>query len=323
MKTILVPKFLPLLFISWSGALSADAPATQSPASTGARVFMTPAATTAQTAYIATVAAAGQKFSVELETAGKAALAAGNLDEANAINAVRQDLAITRQALSGLMFKTAQANQARIRYETAVAAAQKQYVAGLQSALKSAMTAGNLTESNTIDAELKALAASAAIPAAVPPVPFGQSLRVSRGLQIVRYKMHSTQTPGQNYEGYVPYTDLGKPLGAPKTQRSISSWTKEIDENAVVSGLIKIDKPGLYEFRTDSDFDRNELLVNGEIVCKFRDGSNKTGTVELPAGMIPIISVGYAVRTKEVRVHWRPPGQAEWSAIPNDLLYRQ
>ena len=39
--------------------------------------------------------------------------------------------------------------------------------------------------------------------------------------------------------------------------------------------------------------------------------------------MIPVISVGYAVRTKEVRIQWKPPGQEDWSGIPDDLLFHQ
>jgi hypothetical protein len=88
----------------------------------------------------------------------------------------------------------------------------------------------------------------------------------------------------------------------------------------VVSGFIKIDQPGVYEFRTDSDWDRNELIINGQIVCKFRDGSNKAQNIELSAGLIPVTSIGYATETAETRIQWRPPGQADWSDIPNELL---
>jgi hypothetical protein len=42
--------------------------------------------------------------------------------------------------------------------------------------------------------------------------------------------------------------------------------------------------------------------------------------VQLRAGLLPIVSVGYAITTTEVRVQWMPPGQTEWKDIPNKLL---
>ena len=113
---------------------------------------------------------------------------------------------------------------------------------------------------------------------------------------------------------------MGKPKGAARTLKSISPWTKEKDENAVVSGYIRIDQPGTYTFRTRSDFDRNELIIDGQVVCKFRDGENKPGSIELTAGLVPFISVGYALATTFVMVEWMPPGQADWDVIPSNLL---
>lgn len=287
----------------------------------GTRAFTTPAAVAAQSTYTAGLKAARLKYSAELEQAVKAALTAGNLDEANAITATREKLAAGSLPATVGPFKTSQANEARVHYDTAVTAAQRQYGRDLQPALKQAMAAANLAESNEINAELKALVAllASTSPASAPP-PIGQTTPKARGLEIVRYRRHPSQSSGDGYNGYVLIADMGKPIGAPHTVKSLSSWTKNVDENAVVSGFIKIDKPGLYEFRTDSGFDRNELVINGQIVCKFRDGVNKAASIELTAGLIPVTSIGFATHTTETRIQWKPPGQADWSAIPNELL---
>jgi len=301
--------------------LNAVAQAVPAAAPTGKRAFTTPAAVAAQNTYTAGLKAARLKYSTELEQAVKAALTAGNLDDANAITAMREKITADSLPVTNGPFKTSQANEARVHYDMAVTAAQRQYGRDLQLALKQAMAAANLAESNEINAELKTLVAllATASPSAAPP-PIGQSTQKARGLEIVRYRRHPSQSSGDGYNGYVSIADLGKPIGAPHTVKSLSSWTKNVDENAVVSGFIKIDKPGLYEFRTDSGFDRNELVINGQIVCKFRDGVNKEASIELSAGLIPITSIGFATHTAETRIQWKPPGQADWSAIPNELL---
>jgi hypothetical protein len=286
-----------------------------------ARSFASPAAAAAHGTYAASMSAVRLKYLAELDLALKVALAAGSLDDANAISALRQKLTGDSAPAPAGPFKTSQANEARIRYEMAVAAARRQYGRDLQQALKQAMAAANLAEANEINGEIKKLLVllASASPSNAPP-PIGQSARTARGLEIVRYRRHPSQSSGDGYNGYVPLADLGKPIGAPHTVRSLSSWTKDVDENAVVSGFIKIDKAGVHEFRTDSGFDRNELIINGAIVCKFRDGPNKAQSVQLNAGLIPVTSIGYATHTSETRIQWRPPGQADWSSIPNELL---
>lgn len=316
------------MLLTWARlhALAQEEPASALPAALpgelpGARAFTTPAAVTAQSTYTADMKAARLKCAAELDQAMKVALTAGNLDDANAINATCQKLAADGLLVASAAFKTAQANDARRRYETTVSNVQRQYGRDLQQALKGAMSSANLNEANEINAELKALVAALA-PAApsAPPPPVGLPAPKARGLQIVRYPQHTSQATGQNYDGNVSVADMGKPLGAPKTVKSLSIWTKAVDENAVVSGFIKIEKAGTYGFRTNSDFDRNELVIDGRIVCKFRDGSNEPQSVRLKAGLLPITSIGYAVRTTEVRIQWKPPGQ-EWSDIPDDLLF--
>ena len=293
---------------------------------TGARSFTTPAAVAAQSTYTAGLKAARVKYAAELDQAVKVALTAANLDEANAIDATRQKLATDGLPVTTAPFKTSQANEARLHYEAAVTTVQRQYGRDLQQALKGAMSAANLDEANEINGEIKALVAVLATassptpgPSAAPP-PIGQSSQKARGLEIVRYRRHPSQASGDNYNGYVAVENLGKPVGAPHTVKSLSKWTKDKDENAVVSGFIKTDKAGAYEFRTRSDFDRNELLINGQIVCKFRDGEDKAQSIQLSAGLIPVTSIAYASRTTDTFIQWKPPGQADWSDIPNELL---
>jgi len=141
------------------------------------------------------------------------------------------------------------------------------------------------------------------------------------GLTFWRFPVQPEQVTANRYDGYVPYEKFGKPLKAPRTLKSISKWEKAEGENAILTGYIQIDKPGTYGFRTGSGYDRNELLINGAVVCKFRDGENQGQTVHLPAGLLPIVSVAYVLSTKEVRVQWMPPGQTTWSDIPDKLLF--
>ena len=307
-----------LIFFPCSLSYAQVAAGGQAPPS-GQRLFITPAAANAQQIYGAALATARNSYSAELENAMKAALASTDLEEANAIRAARQALTTTAIPPTGQVFKTSLANQALKRFEAAVTAAQKVYARDLTTALKAAMAAGNLDESNSINAEIKSLLTiAAAPPSKFAPKSIGQPSQTSRGVSIVRYPSHPSQF--DNYTGNIDVSQLGKPKGAARTLKSISPWTKEKDENAIVSGYIRIDQPGTYTFRTNSAFDRNELIIDGQVVCKFRDGEKKPGTAELAAGLIPFVSVGYALATTDVMDEWMPPGQADWSVIPSTLL---
>lgn len=145
---------------------------------------------------------------------------------------------------------------------------------------------------------------------------------VGPGLSLLRYALHPSQAAADKSSGYVHYASFTKPLRAPKTLSGISKWEKAVDENAVLTGYIEIEKEGLYHFRTDSDWDRNELIIDGKIVCPFRDGANKGQSVQLRSGLLPIVSVAYTISTTETRVQWMPPGQTEWTDIPNKLFSR-
>ena len=150
----------------------------------------------------------------------------------------------------------------------------------------------------------------------------GEVKIVGPGLTLLRYGLHPSQVKADKGTGYVHYSQFGKVVKAPKTLTSISNWKKPVEENAVLTGYLEIEKDGEYHFRTDSDWDRNELIVDGKIVCPFRDGSNKAGSVQLKAGLVPIVSVAYVIETKDTRVQWMPPGKTEWSDIPNKALKR-
>ena len=83
----------------------------------------------------------------------------------------------------------------------------------------------------------------------------------------------------------------------------------------------KIEKDGEYAFRSNSAYDRNMLMVDGQMVCKFADGEATVSTIELKKGMVPIISVGFVYGGGSVKVSWKPPGQAELGEIPGKLLF--
>ncbi|MEI9893500.1 MAG: hypothetical protein WDN28_06270, partial [Chthoniobacter sp.] len=292
---------------------------------TGATAFKTPAALSAQQHYSESLQRARQIYIQELDPSVKAALAASSLEEANAINDLKKRLETGGlPATTGQQFKTPKANEARVHFESNVSNVQRQYAAELQPALKTAMAGGLLDEANLINSELKGLAAvtNAAAIGVPTTVPLGTATlgRSAEGLLITRYPKHPSQVEGDRRGGNVPYTDFGKPLGAPKTIHTISTWTKAKNENAVVAGFINITQPGIYGFRTTSGWDRNELLIDGKVVCKFHDGENKEETVELRAGVLPIVSVGYYLETDTVHVQWKPPGAGSFSDIPAALF---
>lgn len=321
------------LFAALLTVLVATLPALgQSPkaALTGKVAFENPAAAAAQQRYVESLKTARTTYVAELEPAIKAALVAGALDEANAINELRARLgAGGMPELPGAVGKVKPANDARLRFERAVALAQRQYATELQPALKAVMTAGDLNEANTINGELKALgslstaavatpfAAISAAPVSTTALASGRS--AGPGLLMTRYPMHALQKDGNKSGGYVPYTELGKPLGAPKTVKMLTKWPKEIGENAVAAGFLRIDRPGTYEFKSWNDWDRNELLIDGVPVCKFRD-LDPVCAIELTVGLHPIVSVGYANIATWTSVQWKPPGAAALTEIPANLL---
>jgi hypothetical protein len=324
MRVLFLPGLVAALLLLTFGRSIADAQS-QDAALTGQVAFKTPAAISAQKHYFEALQRDRLSYAQELDPVIKAALAAGALEEANTINDLKKRLENGGMpAAAGQQFKMPKANEARIHFENNVAVAQRTYTVELQPALKAAMADGLLDEANAINAELKGLAATAAAPGIGIPTsaPLGTATlgRSAEGLLFTRYPKHPSQVEGDKRGGYVLYTEFGKALAAPKTVHTISVWTKSKNENAIVAGFINITQPGVYGFRTNSGWDRNELLIDGKVVCKFKDGENRVQTVELRAGILPIVSAGYYGETDTVRVQWKPPGAQDFSDIPANLF---
>lgn len=162
----------------------------------------------------------------------------------------------------------------------------------------------------------------AATPAAKPnPFLERKSGSSKPGLRVAEYPRHSSQENEENL--YVPLEQLGKPIGRSYTIKSVYPWKWNGERNAVASGFLKIDSDGEYSFTSTSFYDRNMLMVDGKIVCKFRDGEETVATIPLKKGFVPIVSVGYVGgrgTTEGIKLKWKPPGQVELREIPSKVL---
>lgn len=141
------------------------------------------------------------------------------------------------------------------------------------------------------------------------------------GLRVVEHPRHSSQGDEENL--YVPLEQLGQPVGRSYTVKSVHPWKWNGERNAVASGFLKIDADGEYSFTSTSFYDRNMLMVDGKIVCKFRDGEETVATILLKRGLVPIVSVGYVGgrgTTEGIKLKWKPPGQIELREIPSKVL---
>lgn len=321
-------KWFPLMAILWVSLCltsSAQTPA-PAPAAAPATTFKSPGAAAAQRRYLDGLQVARQAYAAELDPIMKAAMARQSLAEANALNELKGQLLAGTTPPAGENPALAKANNARLRFEKAVADLRRQYSAGLDQALKVVMTAGQIEEANAINTELKSLGAGGASPggnmAAATPVPFNSTMasRLVPGLLFTRYPKQPQQTE-ELRGGYVPYSALGSPLGPPATIADISTWRKEATENATVTGFIRIERAGTYEFRTQSDWDRNELMINGKIICAFQNGRAQPGVVKLQQGFVPVISIGYYKAATEIRIRWKPPQAKDFVDIPAALLF--
>lgn len=117
--------------------------------------FKSLAASKAEQRYQETVAAASKRFTDELDRNLKFALQAGALEEANQINAAKQQAAsgsaVTVELQRNILVS------ARDQYRDTLAAAKGQYFRDLEPALREATRAGNLQEANAIDAVRKGI----------------------------------------------------------------------------------------------------------------------------------------------------------------------
>jgi hypothetical protein len=226
-----------LLCVAAAETLAADPAPPADAALTGNRAFATPAAVAAQKNYNAALATARQAYGAGLDAALKIVMSRGNLDEANALNEARKKIAAGGIPAVAAPFKTPEANEPRIRYENAAAQAQRQYARELDIAMKAAMAAGNLEDANAIRDESKALTAvvganASQLTKSLPPLGAATMGRTSPGLVYLKYPKHPSQKNGDKRAGYVPYTDLGKPVGGQHTIKSFGQFTKSVDENS-------------------------------------------------------------------------------------------
>ena len=141
------------------------------------------------------------------------------------------------------------------------------------------------------------------------------------GLEITEYPRHEDQDNKENV--YLEPASFGKPIGEPVVTESLAPWTWNEERNAIARGQLTIEKSGDYAFTTDSFYDRNLLMINGEVVCGFRDGTSAIKTIHLEKGPVKIEVVGYVDSRGSAEVRWRPPGQRELSPIPEKLLRHQ
>lgn len=88
-----------------------------------------------------------------------------------------------------------------------------------------------------------------------------------------------------------------------------------------VSGYLRIEKTGVYEFATQSD-DANELYINGSVVTSFYSGRgfgayDYSAPILLTRGYTPFIyRMKQAAGGAGARVSWKKPGDTSFSTIP-------
>lgn len=156
---------------------------------------------------------------------------------------------------------------------------------------------------------------------AVPPV--GKPpMRVSPGLRVTEYPRHAKQA-NDDEQFYLPTDQFGQSIGRSFNVKSLSHWKWNGERNAVANGFLKIETDGDYSFSSNCFYDRNMLLVDGKVVCGFRDGEKTIATVHLKKGLVAIASVGFVASrgdTEGIVVNWKPPGQLEMSEIPPKVL---
>jgi|GEM_PF-3547650 len=143
------------------------------------------------------------------------------------------------------------------------------------------------------------------------------------GLVKQEYYRHKSQDAHSS--GFVPLSELTEVAGPTTLVDQIDKWTYNQERNAVIQGYLLIEKEGEYSFNSISYYDRNALYVGtlSEPVCGYRDGENRIATVTLPAGLVPIASVGYVAARGSCNVQWVPPGEKDLTPIPSRLFFHR
>ena len=93
--------------------------------------------------------------------------------------------------------------------------------------------------------------------------------RLLHGLLVTEYPRHPRQDSKNG--GFVPLEELGDPIGKSSMTSSLTQWAVNPRRNVVAEGLLKIEIPGEYRFRTKSYNGRNVLYINGTPIC-IREG---------------------------------------------------
>lgn len=125
-------------------------------------------------------------------------------------------------------------------------------------------------------------------------------------------------------QGYVPFAELGRPLGKLGVTKNLNSWRFKGSNNAVAIGYLKIENAGLYEFSTYNDWDRNEMYISDLTIplCIFRDSKKGDHEIKLEAGYVPIIAVCYDRAKSWFKfAYWKPPGAEKSEPIPDSILF--
>ncbi|MEM9016456.1 MAG: hypothetical protein AAGC68_05535 [Verrucomicrobiota bacterium] len=165
------------------------------------------------------------------------------------------------------------------------------------------------------------LLALLALLAATPLFSADETVKGS-GLIVREYPRHVDQDDEDDL--YVEPKRFGKPIGDPYLIKSLQGWKHGTDRNAIASGFLLIEKKGVYEFRTNSYYDRSQLRIDDKIICHFQDGTDRVKRARLEEGFRRIESIGFVASRGEtvgVTVEWRPPGQREFGTIPPRLLH--
>lgn len=133
------------------------------------------------------------------------------------------------------------------------------------------------------------------------------------------------RTEAQSVAGgaFVPLNKLGKPSGKSRLVRSLNRWEFDVTGNAKAVGYLKIEKAGDYFFESNNGSDRNALYIDNmeKPLCPYGEGSGGAHKISLKEGMVPIVSVGYALSGGFCIVLWQPPGEKKLVEIPTALLY--
>ncbi|MDZ4289748.1 MAG: hypothetical protein U0984_17415, partial [Prosthecobacter sp.] len=142
------------------------------------------------------------------------------------------------------------------------------------------------------------------------------------GLLVTEYPRHALQNDNHD-QFYVPPEKLGQPIGETYIVESLDPWRWNGERNALAQGFLNVPVDGEYAFNGNGFYDRNLLMINDEIVCGFGDGADRVATITLKKGLAKILSYGVVESRGSdagIRIRWKPPGQAELSPIPPELL---